>query len=795
MRIKTLKIYAYLTMPMILYSPSPRSNRNWQRLLFIHIFLFIFITVPTGLFAASVSLSWDANSESDLAGYKIYKRTLPSIDYGLPVFSGLPSNTAFPQTVLSNLNEGTSYGFIATAFDSGGNESFPSIEKQITISSTLPPPTSPALPAVQINFQPGTSPVPTGYLKDDGRVYNSTRGYGWSLNLTNQARDRNGNADQRLDTFIYAGRTTPATWRYDLPNGTYHVSLVSGDADYPAGPQRVLVEDQVVFNKLSTTANSFLSITDLPVTVADGTLTITLGPPDGSSLEGFSLLNYVQITPLISTTTVPLAVNISGTGTVMSSPSGLACSSGTCTADFFHSTAVTLTATPANGHTFAGWSGACSSTHSSCSLSLATTTSATATFVPSNSPLPPPSGGTPVQLNFQPGTSPVPTGYLKDDGRVYNSTRGYGWSLNLTNQARDRNGNADQRLDTFIYAGRTTPATWRYDLPNGTYHVSLVSGDADYPAGPQRVLVEDQVVFNKLSTTANSFLSITDLPVTVADGTLTITLGPPDGSSLEGFSLLNYVQITPLISTTTVPLAVNISGTGTVMSSPSGLACSSGTCTADFFHSTAVTLTATPANGHTFAGWSGACSSTHSSCSLSLATTTSATATFVPSNSPLPPPSGGTPVQLNFQPGTSPVPTGYLKDDGRVYNSTRGYGWSLNLTNQARDRNGNADQRLDTFIYAGRTTPATWRYDLPNGTYHVSLVSGDADYPAGPQRVLVEDQVVFNKLSTTANSFLSITDLPVTVADGTLTITLGPPDGSSLEGFSLLNYVIISPIL
>ena len=85
-------------------------------------------------YAASVSLDWDANNEQDLAGYKVYKRMLPSIDYGSPVFSGLPTNPASPQTTITNLPDNTSYGFITTAFDSAGNESIPSNEALITIT-------------------------------------------------------------------------------------------------------------------------------------------------------------------------------------------------------------------------------------------------------------------------------------------------------------------------------------------------------------------------------------------------------------------------------------------------------------------------------------------------------------------------------------------------------------------------------------------------------------------------------------------------------------------------------------
>ena len=36
-----------------------------------------------------------------------------------------------------------------------------------------------------IGIQPGTAAVPSGYLKDAGSLYSSSRGYGWSTDLTN----------------------------------------------------------------------------------------------------------------------------------------------------------------------------------------------------------------------------------------------------------------------------------------------------------------------------------------------------------------------------------------------------------------------------------------------------------------------------------------------------------------------------------------------------------------------------------------------------------------------------------
>src|SRR5262249_59010816 len=67
-----------------------------------------------------------------------------------------------------------------------------------------------------------------------------------------------------------------------------------------------------------------------------------------------------------------------GKGTVSSSPAGITCGSA-CSASYASGAAVTLTATPAYGSAFDGWSGACSGT-GTCTVVGNAPTSAVATF-------------------------------------------------------------------------------------------------------------------------------------------------------------------------------------------------------------------------------------------------------------------------------------------------------------------------------------------------------------------------------------------------------------------------------
>ncbi|MFL5958956.1 MAG: PASTA domain-containing protein [Gaiellaceae bacterium] len=80
--------------------------------------------------------------------------------------------------------------------------------------------------------------------------------------------------------------------------------------------------------------------------------------------------------PLTHTLTV--SKSGSGSGTVESSPAGIDCGT-TCSRAYAGATIVTLTATPAAGSTFTGWSGECTGT-GSCTVTIDSDKTVTASF-------------------------------------------------------------------------------------------------------------------------------------------------------------------------------------------------------------------------------------------------------------------------------------------------------------------------------------------------------------------------------------------------------------------------------
>ncbi|MCA9731367.1 MAG: fibronectin type III domain-containing protein [Deferribacteres bacterium] len=101
-----------------------------QRYVFTNLRILILAVtlIPANLFASSVVISWDANSESDLSGYEIR--------YGLSNtnMQNIVNTGKSTQHEFTNLNPGVTYYFVVFAIDYAGNKSDPSA----VVSATLP---------------------------------------------------------------------------------------------------------------------------------------------------------------------------------------------------------------------------------------------------------------------------------------------------------------------------------------------------------------------------------------------------------------------------------------------------------------------------------------------------------------------------------------------------------------------------------------------------------------------------------------------------------------------------------
>ncbi|MDX6542393.1 MAG: trimeric autotransporter adhesin, partial [Gaiellales bacterium] len=128
--------------------------------------------------------------------------------------------------------------------------------------------------------------------------------------------------------------------------------------------------------------------------VNGATVTLTAAPAAGSGFTSWSgACSGASAACVVTTnaaksvtatfTLLPVQLGVvkagSGSGTVTSSPAGIACGS-TCQATFVNGTTVTLTAAPSVDSTFTGWSGACAGAATQCVVSMSAARSVTATF-------------------------------------------------------------------------------------------------------------------------------------------------------------------------------------------------------------------------------------------------------------------------------------------------------------------------------------------------------------------------------------------------------------------------------
>ncbi|HBP86985.1 MAG TPA: hypothetical protein DD706_04730, partial [Nitrospiraceae bacterium] len=228
--------------------------------------------------ASSIQLTWNANNESDLAGYKIYKRTLPSQDFGQPIFSGFPNNPSSPSTTISGLNGGTTYGLIAKAFDTSGNESAPSTEAQITLTASSPPPADTTPPTVSL-----TAPS-AGTVSGTVTVSASASDTGGVTGVQFRLQGANLGPEDTSSPYRTSWNTTTA------PNGSYTLTAIARDA---AGNTKTAASVTVTVNNTSIppppsadTTPPTVTLTTPSAGTVSGTVTVSANASDTGGVTG-----------------------------------------------------------------------------------------------------------------------------------------------------------------------------------------------------------------------------------------------------------------------------------------------------------------------------------------------------------------------------------------------------------------------------------------------------------------------------------------------------------------------------
>jgi Divergent InlB B-repeat domain len=324
----------------------------------------------------------------------------------------------------------------------------------------------------------------------------------------------------------------------------------------------------------------------------------------------------------------PLAVTVTGSGRVTSSPAGINCAP-TCSAPFPTDSSVTLAAVPTPGWSFSGWTDACSGT-GPCSITMNSPRSVTATFVPPNTlwALSVAAAGGSVASDV-PGIA---------CGEVCVGSFGAGVEVTITPAAN--------------------PVTWGGACSgSGACVVPMLRPRAVTAAirGARLTRMPVAVGFSGKG-------SITSTPAGIACGTVcgalfpngaafTIRASAAAGQAFAGWSgschgvepVCRLGGKAPAAATaafvesgTRFPVAVTKAGKGTVKSKPAGIDCGK-RCSGSFLAGGTATLQALSKKGWTFVRWSGACKGKKKTCSLEMDGPKSTSATFARAADPIPP--------------------------------------------------------------------------------------------------------------------------------------------------------------
>jgi len=440
--------------------------------------------------SSSATLQWAANSESDLAGYRVYQGTT-SGSYGPAVDIG--NTTVY---TAQNLDSGLTYYFAVTAHDTSGNESPPSDEvSHYIVDSSLdltPPSISLTSPTTGTTLSGPVTLTATATdnvgvvgvqfhlngtnLGDEDTT--NTYSVSWDTtgvapgqySLTATARDATGNSTTatpvsvtvdappdstppsipgiftaqvdssseisliwtastdnvgitgyhifRNGAFIATAITTSYQDANLAPLTTYTYTVTARDAagnesvpstsvsattlapmdttppSIPTGMTGTMLSTSAVALSWDTSTDNVqvagyqvmrnsvpLATTSTPSYQDSGlssefTYTYTVKAYDqAGNTSGLS--NPVSLTLPPSTST--LSVSIVGNGSVSSSPTGIQCTSGTCSASYDVNSTISLVAQAGKRWNFVGWSGACSGT-AECVIQLSTDQLVSANF-------------------------------------------------------------------------------------------------------------------------------------------------------------------------------------------------------------------------------------------------------------------------------------------------------------------------------------------------------------------------------------------------------------------------------
>jgi hypothetical protein len=356
---------------------------------------------------------------------------------------------------------------------------------------------------------------------------------------------------------------------------------------------------------------------------------------NGKPLEGSVLYTFG---PTSAARTLTVTKSGAGVGTVTSAPAGINCGTA-CAAEYDEGAKVTLTAAPDAHSTFLGWSGACSGTTSGCQVTMSAARAVGAEF----------------------GANPQQTLTITETGAGEGTVTSQPTGLSCPGTCSEHFNEGSTVLLTAAPAPHNKLVSWTGECIPAEYpnypnecavHMNAAKSiEAKFEAIPQRTLT--------VNTSGEG--TVTSAPAGIECGasscsehfdegaTVTLTATPAThhqvtwsgcGSQPGPTECKVTMSVAESVSASFAPmqhsLTVSVVGAGSVSADEgaiSGCTDSGGACSGPYPEGEALTLSASPAAGSAFAGWSGACGGS-GPCHLTIGADAALTANFAAIPSP-----------------------------------------------------------------------------------------------------------------------------------------------------------------
>lgn len=263
--------------------------------IFISFLSLCFFAKPA--FAGSATLTWNANSESDLAGYQIYYGTSPRTGTDPKVCSncGYTNNISLGKVttyVFNNLTDGQTYYFSVSAYDTSSNKSVFSAEvsKVIPAADITAPTLSNGLPSGTVAA--GTTQTNLSLTTNENATckYAVTAGVSYA-SMTN--------------TFTTTGTTTHSKLITGLQNGTsysYYVKCVDSSSNANTNDYTISFSVALPADITPPTRSAGLPTGSLAAGTTQTTITLTTNENATCKYATMPDTTYVSMTNTFTTT-------------------------------------------------------------------------------------------------------------------------------------------------------------------------------------------------------------------------------------------------------------------------------------------------------------------------------------------------------------------------------------------------------------------------------------------------------------------------------------------------------------